>query len=117
MGVECWLQTNVYDCLHMGLSSGPRSQAASGGEKTAGNEATFHRKRPGNDTAARAASSGTAGFSSHACALQYHPELLDRAQLTEQLSHIQSELAAGTQIHYNTCAEKFKIRAVCVCLN
>ena len=31
-----------------------------------------------------------------------HPELLDRA---EQLSHIQSELAAGTQIHYNTkCA-------------
>ena len=56
------------------------------------------------------------------------PELLDRAQLTEQLSHIQSELAAGTQIHYSTtcavyvslhvtCAEKFKIRTVCVCLN
>ena len=71
----------------------------------------------------RVASSGAAGFSSHACALQFttfchetscvytlciiyiHPELLDRAQLTEQLSHIQSELAAGTQIHYNTkCA-------------
>ena len=57
---------------------------------------------------ARARRGGAAGFSSHACALQFTtfcPELLDRAQLTEQLSHIQSELAAGTQIHYNTkCA-------------
>ena len=80
---------------------------------------------------ARASTAGAraAGFSSHACALQFtnihtvyiHPELLDRAQLTEQLSHIQSELAAGTQIHYNTkCAVYDLCREVqnkgCMCL-
>ena len=50
-----------------------------------------------------------------------HPELLDRAQLTEQLSRIQSELAASIQIHYNTkCAVYDLCREVqnkgCMCL-
>ena len=47
-----------------------------------------------------------------------HPKLLDRAK---QLSHIQSELAAGTQIHYSTkCAVYDLCREVqnkgCMCL-
>ena len=107
-----------------------RSQAASGGE------ATLHRKRPGNEHCDRERARGVIGgggilFARMRITIYYflarnilciiHTELLDRAQLTEQLSHIQSELAAGTQIHYNTkCAVYDLCREVknkgCMCL-
>ena len=101
-----------------------------------GNEATLHRKRPGNEAkntataGARAASSGPGSLRTHAHynlllfvtkhPVYIHPELLDRAQLTvtfraNLLQVLRSIITQSVQ--YMTCAEKFKIRAVCVCLN